>query len=186
MKPSCLLVFSHATPPWFSFYLLGCIFLDSLELSALPRPLNNDPLSSILTSLGDFTPFHIALCSKNSQTFISMSTIPLICRHILHSPPLSLDVSWVPQTKGFQNDFSISQHAYLSAFPVSVNDSISRQKAYINSQFLSVPSPPPPARNPIQSIRNLVSTAISNPTTYNSFLNGLPMTILVLPNLFFT
>lgn len=88
MKPSCLLVFSHATPPWFSFYLLGCIFLDSLELSALPRPLNNVPLSSILTSLGDSTPSHIALCSKNSQTFISMSTIPLICRLIYYIVPL--------------------------------------------------------------------------------------------------
>lgn len=39
----------------------------------------------------------------------------------------------------------------------------------------------------IQSIRNSVSIAtISHPTTYNSFLNGYPMSILVPPNVFFT
>lgn len=135
----------------FGLLLLGP--LTTCTSSAWPQCPTDPPF---LTSLGDFIPSQLALCSSDSQFFFLYGNCTFdLQTHIIHSPPLSLDVSWGPQTKGFQNDFPISQHVHLSAFPILVNDTISRQKPVSILNFslpLSLQHPPL-----IQSIRNPVN-----------------------------
>ena len=143
------------------FLPLGLLFLSPLPTcTSFAWPINaqcpTDP--PFLTSLGDSIPSQLALCSSDSQFFFLYGNCTFdLQTHIIHSPPLSLDVSWGPQTKGFRNDFPISQHVHLSAFPILVNDTISRQKPVSILNFsLRLPLQHPPL---IQSIRNPVSTA---------------------------
>lgn len=136
----------------FGLLLLGP--LTTCTSSAWPQCPTGPPF---LTSLGDIIPSQLALCFSDSQFFFfSLWKLYLWSTDSYSTQPPSLPGCFMrTPNQSFQNDFPISQHVHLSAFPILVNDTISRQKPVSILNFslpLSLQHPPL-----IQSIRNPVN-----------------------------